>query len=169
MATYSDERIREMIAGRRAPKTYELPLLDGVEASVRVLSEQEIDDARIEAQRYCVKREVNVEIDPDFLERETRRQMIWRAFRDPADTERKFFPSDGDVRGLDAELVRALFETYWEHQAHVSPLRTLDKQGVKELAEALGKAPDAAGSLRRFDYDTLLRLSLTLASTLRST
>jgi hypothetical protein len=169
MATFADARVQEMLRGRKAVRVYSMPFAHEIEVGVRVLSDQEIDDCRLEAQRYVEKRGAKMDIDPDFLERETRRQIIWRAFVDAADRESAFFASDAAVRELDAEMVRSLFDLYSEHQVFVSPFRHLDAAGVKELAEALGKEHDARAYLADCGSDTLRSLCLTLASAVRST
>jgi len=163
MSTYDDERIQSILRGRRSVRAYPLPFAPEVQVGVRALADQEIDDARLEAQRYCESRGAKMEIDPDFLERESRRQMLWRALTDPKDAERPFFPSDKHVRQLDAELIRALFDLYLEHQVYVSPLRSLDEAGVRELAETLGKESTTRAFLADCDSDTLRGLCLTLA------
>lgn len=163
---FTDARISEMLAGRRAVRVYSLPFAEGIDIGIRVLSEKEIDDSRIEAQRYCKARGVDVDIDPDFLERETRRQMLWRALVNPADHSRPFFPADSQLRELDTELVRVMFEAYWEHQRWVSPLTVADEELAQKVAEALGKGP-APQLLTSFDPDTLRRLCISLALVLR--
>lgn len=169
MATFDDARIAEILMGRRAVRVYPLPFAREIEVGVRLLSEQEIDEARLEAQRYVKKVNADVSVDGDFIERETRRQIVWRAFVDAADKERPFFASDALVRGLDAEMVTALFELYYEHQSWVSPLRNLDADGVKELADALGKASNAPALLLDCDSATLRSLCISMALALRST
>lgn len=169
MATFSDERVRAILQGRRNVRAYPLPFARDVEVGVRVLAEHEIDSARIEAQNYAKKVRADLDIDPDFLEREARRQIIWRAFVDPTDHERPFFASDREVRELDAEIVRALFELYYEHQAWISPLHRMNKEQARELADALGKAPEPRALLVDFDSDTLRSLCICLASAAHST
>lgn len=166
---YSDARIREMIAGRKAPKAYEVPGLDGVRVAIQLLSDEDIDNCRIEAQRYCARQKVDVDIDPDFLERETRRQIIWRSMREVDHPERPFFASDREVREVDAELLAMMFALYFEHQAWVSPMRALNREQVQELAEVLGKAPrdTAPAILAGYDSSTLRDLCISLASALR--
>lgn len=168
MAGFSDERVRAILQGRRNVRVYPLPFARDVEVGVRVLADHEFDSARVEAQGYAKKIRADLEIDPDFLEREARRQIIWRAFVDPADHTRPFFPSDKDVRELDSEILRALFELYYEHQAWCSPLRHLSQDQAKELADALGKAPEPRALLVDFDSDSLRSLCISLASALRS-
>lgn len=168
MSTFDDARIREILLGRRNVRVYPLPFAPELRAGVRVLSEAEIDAARIEAQRYCKSVKADLDVDPDFLERETRRQIIWRSFVDADDRERPLFASDKQVRELDTEMVRALFDLYHEHHAWVSPLRTLTKEQTKELADALGKAEEPRVILIDCDSDSLRNLCISLASALRA-
>lgn len=168
MASYDDTRIREILMGRRNVRVYPMPFAPSVSVGVRLVPDDQIDFARVEAQRYAKKIGADLTVDPDFIERETKRQIIWRAFVDPANHEAPFFSSDAQVRELDAEMVRALFDLYYEHHAWVSPLRTLTAEQAKELADDLGKADDPRVLLLDFDSDTLRLLCISLASVARS-
>lgn len=172
MPKFTDERIQEMLKGRRAVKTYPFPGLEDVEVGLRALTDNEIDDARMAAQRHVKERKADLDVDPFLFDRECQRQVLWRAVVDPEsdpDEPEPFFPSFRDVRQLDGPIVQALWDAYEEHQEYVSPIRTLDPTQLREFIDALGKdkAPDVL--LTGFAHDTLRRCVLSMASKLRET
>ncbi|MEQ8721041.1 MAG: hypothetical protein RID81_07175 [Sandaracinaceae bacterium] len=172
MATFDDERIRAMLRGRRDVRRYPFPGLEGVEVGIRILSDDDLDNARLEAQRYSRKVKADLEADPDFIARETERQIVWRSCVDPEDTSaepRRFFPSDADVRTLDSVTVRTLLDSYMEHQEYVYPWNELDESEVGALVEALGKERTPGVLLAHFAPDTLRRCVRTMARMLRGT
>ena len=186
-------RISAMLRGRRDIRTLELPGIelndqgkpidggDAVEVGVRILIEEEIDEARLEAVQYINARAKKLALDPhalllidgDLLDREITRQLIFRAFVETTeDTETKsrkpFFPSPTAVRQLDSVLVVTLFEVYLDQQNFVNPLRAIDDAEVGELVDALGKERGVDVILSQYDAPSLRSLLHFLASELRT-
>lgn len=172
MPTFDDPHVREMLLGRRAVRAYPMPGAPDLKVGIRALPDREIDLARIEAQRYAKKLGAELDLDPEFLDREIMRQILARACVDPdarQGTEpAAFFATTDDVRALDSVTIAALFRLYQEHQDHVSPLRRLSEKEVAEFVEALKKAPDAGRALSGFEHASLVSLCISMASALRS-
>ena len=182
-----DDRVAAMLLGRRAIRVVPLPGFEPVEGEelptvgVRILLESELDETRIDAVQYvdliAKKHRLDarsmLEMDAEILDREVMRATVLRAFVEPLDGNEKpgaepkrFFESLARVRTLDSVILRAFFEVYLEHHDYVSPYRNLDEAGVKELADALSKGPNAAVSLALYDAATLRRLALSMAALL---
>lgn len=171
MAKFSDETIQRILRGRREFVRIKFPGEAKVEIALRILVDSEIDDARLEAAAYCRKRGVDLEKDPDFLDREVERQIVWRAIYDVdtlgSENPHPFFPSDGDVRGLDSTTVRALFEAYLAHQESLFPSIRLSEEEVADLVEALGKERTTEALLSGLEPVTLRACVRSLAFALR--
>jgi hypothetical protein len=179
---FSDERITAMLLGRRAVRVMPMPGMDegsDVVIGVRILTDEEIDAARCEsvqyvnaqAKRYRLDSRDMLSVDGELLDREIERQMVFRAFVDPDKTEgdyKPFFVSPQAVRQVDSVLQRTLFHIYLDHQNYVSPLRALDDEQARELAETLGKGPNATVALGLCDAASLRSLVHTLAVQLGS-
>jgi hypothetical protein len=180
MAKFSDARVREIIAGPRAFRTYDFPGAEGVRIAFRVLTELEIDETRMAAQHevraYAKARgwepQVMVDIDPDLMQRTVERHVIFRAAYD-ADTiesadPARFFATPDDVKQLDSVTATKLGELYLEHQEWVSPLKQLSDEELKELIDKLGKARAPEHFLGVFAPSMLRRCVISLASRARS-
>lgn len=172
MATFTDERLRTILRGRRQVFRVPFPGADGVEVGFRILTDADLDHCRLEAQRAAKKMGADLDVDPELLDRLVERQIVWRACVDPddpnTDTPAAFFPSAADVATLDSVVVRELGNAYMEVQEMVSPRLTLDEAGIKELVDALGKEPGATALLMRFAPPTLIGLVRSLAARLRT-
>lgn len=174
MANFNDDRIRAMLAGRRSVQRVPFPGLglDAPMVGIRLMRDSEMDAARLQASRDCKTAGVDLEVDPEALDRLTERQIIWRSFVDPEcgdDDPPPYFPSYRDVASLDAVLVRSLFRAYLEVQDFISPRGSLSDAEVQELVDALGKEPGATVLLDRFAHETLQHCVRSLASRLRVT
>lgn len=170
MASFSDERIAAIIRGRREVRRIHFAPLN-CDIGIRALTEAEIDAARLEAAAYFTKAKASIELDPEFLDREVRRQLIWRSVLDPdapGEDKPPFFPSDADVRKLDAAMVHLLFAAYLETQEEIVPSSTLSEEEVSALVEALGKEDTGERLLISYGPDTLRRCVRSLASHLRA-
>jgi hypothetical protein len=168
---FSDAQVSAVLQGRRSIKKINFPPL-GCVVGIRILTEAECDAAKLEAARYCGVCKVDLDIDPEFYDREIRRQIVWRAVFDadsPAETPEPFFPSDKDVRSLDTGIVSMLFDAYAEVLEEVVPQRTLDEKGVGALLEALKKGDEPMEVLKFFAPDTLRLCVRSLASMLPAT
>lgn len=174
MARFSDEQISAILLGPAKVSRVAFPLAppeSGIEVGVRVLTDQEIDAACVQAQEYfgdlCDKKQLSlkgfVDIDPDQLEREKQRQMIAVAFVDPDDPTKPFFAHPVQIRRLSSVVVQRLWDLYMDHLDAVNPYRNLDVEQVKELADALKKEPNSQALLADFARDTLCSLVRTLA------
>jgi hypothetical protein len=180
---FTDPQIAAILRGTREFRSYAYPGTEGetaVRVAVRVLSDSEIDLARLQAQidlREIAKARgwdpvSMTDLDPDHFERIVERQIVWRAFYDAATISREkpelFFPTAKDVAEQGAPMVKRLFALYLEHQAFVAPLRTASEEEVRELGEALGKGHGSPVLLDALERSTLIRLLLSTASALRS-
>lgn len=161
--------ITAVLDGQLEPLRYPFPypLRDGgeVEISVRLLVDEEIDHARIEAQRYCARVKADLVADPDMLEREVQRQLVWRSILEPfkgKDGWVPLFPNDSDVRKLPSTVVEALFRLYLEHQDRVSPMRSTSS--ADELIDKIAKGGVVA--LSALDHQSLASVAVALAKRL---
>lgn len=156
-------RAREQLS----PGDYKFPGTE-VPIKVRLLTENDVDNAKIEAQRFVRKIKADLEIDPDFLDREVQRQIVWRSMFEPIASNGELVPlyaSDKDVRGLDTVTLEALWNLYLEHQERKSTYRHLDQAVIDQLAETVRATPAAAAfDLSRLDHPTLVRLVVSLAA-----
>lgn len=172
MAKWTDERVSAVIQGRLKLKVKHIPQLK-CDVAFRLLTEDELDGAKLEAQRYAKRKGSNSEIDPEFMERELERQLVWRSVFD-ADTinsehPEPFFPSDADVRSLDSALVRALSTAYMECQEEANPALSLSKEQVDELVAQLGKEQAVDVFLNGCEHSTLRLFVRSMAQRLRET
>ena len=175
-----------MLAGRRAVRAVPVPGFEAKEGEevptvgVRILTESELDEARIDAQLYIVqqakKRQLEardlLELDAELLDREIWRATILRAFialdveEQPGKEPPRFFESYPRVRALDSVLLVAFWELYKQHQNYVNPYRSLSDDEAKELADALSKGQIDPVILALYDAASLRRLVRSLVSPL---
>lgn len=171
---FDDERVSQLLAGRRAVQRYDFPGTERDEeplhVGIRVLSDAEYDTARCSAQFYlekCARRASRDEAaflraDPDFLQRETIRQALSIAVRDP-ESDGPFFASVEQVRKLDGVTISRLWAIYNDHEDQIAPLVNLDEEQVAQLRDALKKG-QGARSLAAFAPATLRSLVRSLVS-----
>lgn len=178
----TDERVQEMLKGRRAVRVVTVPGLEDdhpdVKIGLRVLTSDEIADAKINASQYVAgvakERRVSVDelvaIDPSLWDDEYDRQVLFRACvvaeADQSGDREPFFDSPRHVGLFDGVWVQVLHLIYVEHQDYVNPTRSLSDEEARELADTLGKAASAGVMLSRYDAPSLIRLVRTLASRL---
>lgn len=181
MAKFSDERVRAIIAGPRAFRTYLFPGSDDLRIAMRVLTEAELDECRLAAQTELRDRAKSrgwdssgvVDVDPELLSRMIERHIVFRATYDPdtidGDDPVRFFSVPKDVTQLDSVTATKLSELYLEHQEWCSPLRQMSAEDVDALVDALGKAQMPEVFLGAFAPSMLRRFAISLASRLRAT
>jgi len=175
-----DERVRAMLSGRRFVRVIPFPGSDDISVGLRVLTEREIDEARLDAISYvrgeADKRRIDpvqmLAIDSQLVDREAERAMLFRACIDPetasdADPKR-FFDTQERLRQIDSVIVKSLFEAYLDHQDYVSPYRLLSDDEARELADAISKGQSATALLAQFDAPMLRRLLRSMAALLSS-
>lgn len=170
MAKFNTDAFALALSGRRAISKYPFPGVDGQRVGVRMLRDEEVDEARVEAQHFLKEKGVIVEIDPEFFDREIQRRLVARAFVDAesdADFAAPFFESVADVRSLDSVMVRHLYELYVAHVHAMDPLLGASVEEVDEIVEALGKSASAE-RLTQLDRLSLLNCVLSMASRLRA-
>ena len=171
---FDDERLQGILQARRVLGRAPFPGQDEVEVGVRLLTDREIDLARFEAQMYlemqCKKVHLSlaefVNVDPESLDREHQRQVIFRAFVDPetpADRPAKFFASIEQVRGLDSVVVQQLWELYVDWQDTVNPRLRLKEEEVEALSDALKKEHGKI-LLAQYERNTLASLVRIMAA-----
>lgn len=178
MATFDDARVQQMLRGTRAVKVVPFPGAE-LEVGIRILLDEEIDDARLAAQQYLERRCSKLGLDaqrfihgdPDALDREFQRQMLQRALVDPEspeDDRRPFFASDSDIRRITSVQVQRLWELYLDWQDAIYPRAALEPEALDELVEALKKEEGQPDVLVHFERDTLVSLVRSLVARLRS-
>lgn len=171
-ATFSEERFRDALRGRRAVRLYPFPGIPDTQIGMRLVSDGGFDECRAAASAWVKKHGVDVNVDPESFDREVARQVIFRATVDPLTIDEaqpaSFFPNIDEVRRLDTPLIEALAALYREHADWVSPLRSLDAEQGKAFIEALKKGPSPEAYFSGFDHDTLVRLLISLARSLPS-
>lgn len=181
---FDDARIRAMLRGRREVRLVPLPGFgvsdEPVLVGIRILTEEEIDDSRAEAQQYVIglakkhkldAREM-LSLDAEVLDREIQRQQVFRAFLEPEknvdEAHKPFFVAPSGVRQLDSVMQQTLIKLYEDHQNYVDPHSALDEEEVAELVEALGKEQGVPAVLGLFDAPTLRIFVHSLAARLHS-
>lgn len=180
MAAFTDARVAQILRGSRAHRVIPFPGHDELTVGVRLLSDGECDDCRIQAlselASVAKKRgwdpQFLAEADPEYLQRLIERQIVWRAFHDPDTVDlpepKRFFPLFADVASLGSVEQARLFEAYLEHQRFVAPLRGLDEEEAEAVVEALGKGQSGPAFLGAFERSTLVHLLISLVRRLSS-
>ena len=170
------------LAGRRAIGRVPFPGAEDdpeLEIGLRILTESEVDEARLDSadylRRLCKARRFElerfIEADPEMLDREHQRAIVFRACVDPesdAADPAKFFDTPAQVRRLDTLTLQRLYEAYLDWQDCVDPRVSLSESDARELAETLKKEPEARVILTQFAPDTLRALVRSLALRLAS-
>jgi hypothetical protein len=173
MAKWTDESVRAALQGRFVMRKYPFPgsagSERGLEVGVKLLTDAELDSVRLQAATFAKKQHADLIIDPEFLDRAIHREVISRAFVDPAAPDEPFFGSQNDVAELDNLTVRALFELYMLHQQALDPYAFCPPEEVEKLTEALGKSERSVETLSLYDAPTLRLFVIILASMLRAT
>lgn len=168
MSTFDDQRVQEILKGRKAARVLPFPGEDSKTIGVRLLTDEEIDHARLDALVYISRHmpaipELSLErllfADPELLDREVQRQVIHKAFvnpdqiNDPAPDP--FFLDPDDVRRLDSVMIETLHQVYLNHQEYANPLSDITEEQAEELVDALGKGPNAPDILSLLDARSL--------------
>lgn len=169
MAKYSDEVVAAALRPRGVVRKYPFPGAPGIEVGIKLLSDAELDSARLQAVDYCTKKLANLIADPEFLDRLIQREIIARAILDPEHEGHYFFADQHEVAQLDNLTVRSLHELYQLHAQSMDPLAFCPVEQVQELADTLGKSESAAGVLSLYDLYTARSCVLSLALKLRET
>lgn len=182
---WSDERFQAMLKGRRAVKVVAMPgfesddpdATDSPKVGIRILTDDELDDARRQATDFVLRRakqmgieaDLLLRIDTDMRDSEFERCMIAKAFVLPdadADGKHKAFFAQGSasLRSMDASLRRKFLGAYLEHQQFVNPQIVQTEAELEQLIDDLGKGLGAEATLLQLDAPSLLRCVLILAS-----
>lgn len=168
MAKYDDKEVRAALSGRRVMRRYPMPGAESVEVGIRLLSDTDLDSARLEAAEFCKKQKADLRVDPEFFDRAIHRETISRAFVDPDSPDEPFFGSQADVAELDNLTVRACYELYVAHHQAMDPYLFCSEEEVEKVVDALGKSESSAGLLSLYDAPTLRSFALSMASKLRA-
>lgn len=174
MATFDDPRISAILRGRREIRRVPFPTgkadAPKIEIGVRILTDDEQDIARLNAQRYVERVGCKIVIDPEMFDRAYQREVVSLAFFDvdtiTAKDPRPFFPDADAVRSLDPVLVVSLFEIYADQQDYVNPALSLSPEQITELRDRLGKEQSAEGLLSVLDARSLRSLLRSMGAAL---
>lgn len=169
MGKFSDESLRAALEGRKVLRKCEFPGMRGTYLGVRVLTDGELDKARLAAAEVVKNKHASMLIDPDFLDRVVQREIVSRAFFDIDKPDEYFFSKQEDVAELDTLTVRSLYELYVMHQQELDPLAYCTDEQAEEIVEALGKSNAEREALTLYDARTLRSFVISLASKLRET
>ncbi len=168
-ATYNE--VRKILKSRMEIRMVRLPGSD-LEVGMRLLTERDMDKARVnafsyladEAKRIGVQPAQLVGVDGDLLDRERARQIVMLAFVQP--NGEAFFPSAAAIREtMDALMLQDLMELYEEHQEVRSMKRQLDEEAVSKVLPGLA-TEGGEMMLSYFDPGTVRRLCRALAERL---
>lgn len=162
MSKFSDKDVSFALMGRSAYKEYPFPGLPGVTCFVRMLSDEVLDQTRLDAVNYCKNRQADALWDPEFVDRAIRRHVIQKAFVDPKDSK-PFFNEHADVVKLDAHVIATLYELYLAHCRAADPLAHASAEEVGALIDALKKGEMNPAGLSLFEPSTLVRFAISMA------
>jgi hypothetical protein len=182
--TWSDDRWQAMLKGRRAVRVVPMPgMPEGEDAvvGVRILSDDELDDALKQATTFVLHRaksmgvsaELVMAVDSDVRMRELERCIVAKAFVQPepdaaTGKHAPFFEAGATaLRAMDSVLVRQFFEAYSEHQEFVNPSRFTEAD-LEALVNDLGKGLGAEAGLLTLSAPSLRTCVLILAARLQS-
>lgn len=169
MPKFSDAEVQSALHGRKAVRTYAFPGAESLRVGIRCLTEAEMDACRLRAVDYCKKNKAELMLDPDFLERAIKREVVATSLRDSDDAEHFFFADSAEASQLDAQTITALYELYLLHHETLDPYAFASKEEVEVLVQQLGKSPSDEGILKLFDAPTLRKCVLSLALLLHET
>lgn len=169
MARWTDESLRAALSSRFELRRYPFPGLDGIEIGLKLLTDGELDSARLQAATFVKGKLADLVVDPEFFDRAIHRELISRACFNPDNPAESFFGSQNDVAELDNLTVRSLFELYSLHQQSLDPYAFCPPEEVERLVEDLGKSERSVEVLKLFDAPTLRSFVLSMASMLRKT
>ena len=165
------ETVRAELAKRRAARVYPMPGAPAARIGIRLLTEAELEAARVQAQRNVRKLAGAdpvgfVDLDPGYLDRERMIQVLAVACTDPESTReaepevfdrhgpRPFFPGADDLRELDTAIVERLFDLYLEHQGALA----VGVLPAVELDDALAKLDDVEAAAIAYTSPALRKL-----------
>lgn len=180
MPKFGDKELAGVLRGAQTFGIYPWPGKPAVKVAIRVLTDGEVDDARLQAQvslrDWAKSRGLDpvsiVDIDPEHFTRLQQREIVFFATYDPDTSSspkpERFFLTPHEVRNLTTTEVGSLFDLYLQHQATTTPLREAGEEEVAELLEAMGKGRGVPANLAGFERSTLLRLLLSTVSKLRA-
>lgn len=179
MGTFSDKHLQAVLKGQRAIAPVHYPGAPHIKMGVRILSDEDHDEAREAAAKYTSDRAKLLMLeardllllDPEHTDPEIQRQLIAKAFVDPDSPPalpKPFFENIAAIRQLPSVHREVLFQMYADHQNAVCPLHTLDDAAAKELVDALKKGQVGLALLGMYDAPALRSLVRSLASRLSS-
>lgn len=172
------KELRKLLAERRRPMATTMPVT-GAPCAMRLLSDAEIDDAKLAAFRYLEERAKREGVDalrflaadPEAYDRERGRQVIFRALlqapKDEDDEPARFFSTADQVRELDSVVLAVLLDVYGD----VQEVRTAHRMLLPETVDAFvasGATDDSIDStLSMLDGPTLRSLVRSLVARVR--
>lgn len=173
MPKWSDESVQASLGRRFTVHTYPFPGLPDVMVGIKLLTDGELDQVRLQAAVFAKQKQADLLVDPEFLDRAIHRELVSRAFVDPQRSTEPFFASQNDVAELDSLTVRSLYELYITHQQALDPYAFCPPEEVERLVATLGKSESSGaalvGVLNLYDAPTLRSLLLSTVSRLRET
>lgn len=169
MAKWTDDSVRAALGRRFEVATYPFPGKTEIKVGIKLLTDAELDQVRLQAADFVKRQKADLSIDPEFFDRAIHRELISRAYVDPDRPGEPFFPSQNDVALLDNLAVRSLYELYITHQQSLDPYAFCPPDEVDKLVDTLGKSESSVGLLNLFDAPTLRSLLLSMALKQRET
>lgn len=144
---------------------------------LQVLTQSEVDDARIDAERYVARRaaarkterdlgEINQEAWRDMYSSALMVELIYRAARDATDASRPLFSSPEEIRkALTSDEIVGMVNAYDALQHRFGPLwRTFTDDEVDQWVDTLAKgAEDLLGPLSSLSQGALAQLIVSMA------
>ena len=164
--TIDDIRLRQVLSGRRDFGKFPFPGCEQFTVSVRLLTEEEMDDCLLNAHNevlHKVRASGNtlreyLDETPQAIDVERQRQILFKALFTAKSTQedaKPFFPHVDAIRTLDTVLRMQLFEEYLDWQDACNARKRLTDEQVEELVEKVKKEPSGKVSLAQYDAHTL--------------
>ncbi len=142
--------LAQIKAGKRNVKVLDYPGVEGLQVALRVLSNQEIQDAILAAEQLFKERGLEItDSNRDAYSDERATQVLARALREPENPNKPFAASAKELRGLlEKEEKDLLLQEYYDFEQAVSPrINRMTEEEFEELWSSLKKSPELSSAL----------------------
>jgi hypothetical protein len=157
-------QLAQIKAGKRNIKIIDYPGVEGQQVALRVLSNQEIQDAVFSAEQLFKEQGFDVSrTNQDAYDDERSTQILARALREAENPNKPFAASAKELRGLlEKEEKELLLQEYTDFEQACSPrINKMSEKEFEELWQSLKKSPQLSSVL---NSSTLSGLITYLAS-----